>query len=309
MKQHLFCIACSLAFSLISLPSSAETPSGMVLIPAGPFEMGDALKEGTLAEFPVHTVTINAFFLDETEVTLPLWKKVADWAAANGYDITATSAKGKAEDHPVHSVTWFTAIKWCNARSEMEGLKPVYFSDPEHTNVFRTGSVNLLNENVDWSANGYRLPTEAEWEKAARGGAKGKRFPWADVDTIDHSRANFISRESDAFDISEIRGHHPGVELSPPPGSSPARFFKFNGYGLHDMAGNMWEWCWDRYLSDYYRESPADNPRGPENGSGRSLRGGSWDRVGYFCRVSARNNATADNTYNRIGFRTARNAK
>lgn len=310
MHRHIIAPLFGLFLFVNGLPALSAPPSGMVLIPAGPFEMGDALGEGTPAELPVHTVTLNAFYLDDTEVTLARWKKVADWAAANGYDISNANAKNKEdESHPVHNVTWFTAVKWCNARSEMEGLKPVYYTDPEHTTVFRTGLANLSNQQVDWNANGYRLPTEAEWEKAARGGAKGKRFPWADTDVINHSRANYISRTNDTFDTSEIRGHHPGVKLSPPPGSSPAYFFKPNGYGLYDMAGNMWEWCWDRYLSEYYASSPSDNPRGPDQGSGRALRGGSWDRAGYFCRVSARNNATADNTYNRIGFRTARNAE
>ncbi|HMO04185.1 MAG TPA: SUMF1/EgtB/PvdO family nonheme iron enzyme [Kiritimatiellia bacterium] len=303
--MHFFYRLLMLMAVAVPVTSGHAAAPGMVLIPAGSFEMGDALGDGTAAELPVHTVTLDAFYMDQTEVTFDLWKKVAGWAATNGYDIGITSAKGQDEGFPAHSVTWFSAVKWCNARSEMEGLQPVYFVDDARTTVLRTGAANLHNGLVNWSANGYRLPTEAEWEKAARGGAKGKRFPWADVDSIDHSRANYISRTNDAFDVSGTRGHHPGIK---PPGGSPVRMFKPNGFGLHDMAGNMWEWCWDRYLSEYYATSPADNPRGPEQGSGRVLRGGSWDRAGFFCRVSGRNNATADNTYTRIGFRTVRNA-
>jgi len=311
MKQT---ILLALLLGITSYPVTstlAEAPEGMAEIPAGPFDMGDSMGEGSPAERPVHTVNISAFYIDTHEVTKPKWDEVAEWAVNNGYDINPDSASVQTSesDHPVHSVNWFKCIKWCNARSEKEGLKPVYYADVEKTVVMRTGNPTLSNDHVDWAADGYRLPTEAEWEKAARGGAVGKRFPWSDTTNINHSLANYISRAEDSFDNSQTRGHHPGVQTANPPGSNPVGFFEANGYGLYDVAGNMWEWCWDRYSPDYYANSPAENPRGPVEGSGRSLRGGSWDRAGYFCRVSGRNNATADNTYNRIGFRTARNAK
>jgi formylglycine-generating enzyme required for sulfatase activity len=293
-----------------ALLSATAGANDMALIPAGTFAMGDALGDGAPAEKPVRDVTISAFYIDRTEVDGTLWNTVAAWAADNGYDLSPASGAYKREDHPVHSVTWFTCVKWCNARSEMEGKRPVYYLDATHTEVFRRDTGNLGNEQVDWSANGYRLPTEAEWEKAARGGAAGRRFPWAGNDLIDHNRANYISREKDAaFDHAQGRGHNPQFKTGPEPFSAPAKSFAANGYGLYHMAGNMWEWCWDRYEPGYYADAPIRDPRGPHTGSGRALRGGSWDRPGFFCRVSGRNNATTDNTYNRIGFRTARNAE
>lgn len=160
--MHLFYRWMVLMAVAIPVTTGYAAAPGMALIPAGSFEMGDALGDGTAAELPVHTVTLDAFYMDQTEVTFDLWRQVAGWAATNGYDIGITSAKGQDEGFPAHSVTWFSAVKWCNARSEMEGLQPVYFVDDAHTEVLRTGTANLRNEQVNWSANGYRLPTEAE---------------------------------------------------------------------------------------------------------------------------------------------------
>lgn len=110
-------------------------------------------------------------------------------------------------------------MKWANARSEKEGLVPCYYTDDTQTTVYRTGTVDVQNDWVKWIACGYRLPTEVEWEKAARGGAAGHRYPWSATDAIDHSRANYDSG-----------------------GTTPVGSFAPNGYGLYDMAGNVWEW-------------------------------------------------------------------
>ena len=254
-------------------------PSGMAYIPAGSFEMGDSL-DGQLFALPVHTVYVSAFCMDKTEVTWAKWKEVRTWAATNGYDI-GTNGSGKAESHPVQTVNWYDAVKWCNARSQKEGKTPCY---TWAGSTYRAGQYGDIACN--WSAEGYRLPTEAEWEKAARGGLSGKRFPWGD--TIQHSRANYYSSTSYAYDTSPTRGHHPSYAVGGTPYTSPAGSFAPNGYGLYDMSGNVWEWCWDWYGSTYYASSPSSDPRGPSSGSSRVLRGGAWFCSAIYCRVAVR---------------------
>jgi formylglycine-generating enzyme required for sulfatase activity len=182
----------------------APSPAEMVLIPAGSFQMGNSLSEGWADELPLHTVMVSAFYMDTYAVTKALWDEVASWAQANGYDIGPGRAQGKGPDHPVTDVTWYEAVKWANARSEREGLEPCYTLSGI---VYRTEESDTPDCN--WSANGYRLPTEAEWEKAARGGVAGHRFPWSDVDTIDHTRANYDSHSRYGYDTSSTRGYHP----------------------------------------------------------------------------------------------------
>ena len=130
-------------------------------------------------------------------------------------------------------------VKWCNARSEKEGLAPCYHTDVARTAVYRTGRVDVTNDMVNWSANGYRLPTEAEWEKAARGGLVGRRFPWGDQ--ITHSLANYSSDSIYPYDTSPTRGYHPDYQAGGAPYTSPVGNFAANGYGLYDMAGNVYE--------------------------------------------------------------------
>jgi formylglycine-generating enzyme len=285
----------------IDTQGPGPTPPGMALIPAGAFEMGDTFNEGEESELPVHTVYVSAFYMDRHEVTKALWDEVYTWALANGYTFE-TAGSGNAANHPVHSVNWYDMVKWCNARSEKEGRTPAYYTSAEQATVYRTGQVNVQNDWVDWNA-GYRLPTEAEWEKAARGGAEGRRFPWSDTDNITHSRANYRSSTDDAYDTSPTRGYHPDSGSWTP--SMPVGSFTANGYGLYDMAGNVVEWCWDWFGETYYTSSPETDPRGPKTGGVRVLRGGSWLTVAWICRSACRGRYGPRYRYSTMGFRCA----
>ena len=198
---------------------TSTTPSGMVLIPAGAFQMGDTFYEGAVFEIPIHTVDVSAFYMDEYEVTKNLWDQVKTWSADHGYGYD-NAGSGKATNHPVQSIDWYDAVKWCNARSEREGRVPAYYTDSGLTQVYKTGQVAPY---VNWHA-GYRLPTEAEWEKADRGGASGHRFPWSNVETITHTQANYYSDSSYSYDISPTRGYNPKFNDGVMPLHQPGRF-------------------------------------------------------------------------------------
>jgi formylglycine-generating enzyme required for sulfatase activity len=222
--------------------------------------------------------------MDTNLVSYTQWQQVYQWALTNGYSFDGAGS-GKASAHPVQTIDWYDVVKWCNARSQKEGLAPCYYTDSGLTLVYKTGQVNPY---VKWIANGYRLPTEAEWEKAARGGASGHRFPWSSVDTITHSRANYYSSTLFSYDISPTRGYHPTFTNVPPVYTSPVGYFAANGYGLCDMAGNVMQWCWDWYDYAYYSVSPGTDPRGPDFGAYRVLRGGSWGDYAVDARCGSR---------------------
>ncbi len=282
--------------------------SAFVVIPGGTFQMGDSFGEGFPDERPVHPVNVSAFFLQARETIKAEWDAVRAWALANGYRFDNTG-EGKGGDYAVQLVSWYDVVKWCNARSQKEGLVPCYYIDASRTQVYKTGQVDVTNDQVLWTVNGYRLPTEAEWEKAARGGLAGKRFPWGD--TITHSLANYTSDSFYAYDTSPTRGYHPVYAVQGwPYNPAPVGSFAPNGYGLYDMTGNVWEWCWDRYGN--YSPSATTDPRGPASGSYRIFRGGAWSYYASSCRVSSRNRVDPSDRgeYNAFisggGFRPAR---
>ena len=246
-------------------------PPGLVLIPAGPFQMGDNFGEGVAEERPVHNVQVDGFYMDKYLITGALWDQVQAWGVSNGYSISSGSYK--ATNHPVQNITWYDGVKWCNARSQKEGLTPCYYTDVAQTVIYKTGNTDIQNPWVKWSANGYRLPTEAEWEKAARGGLSGNRYPWGD--TISSLYANYSYTDN-----PYKTGNNP---FTSPVGSYPA-----NAYGLYDMGGNVWHWCWD-WWGAYYGSAGSDiNPRGLSSGSSRVARGGSWQESAGSLRSSYR---------------------
>jgi len=286
---------------ITSLPLyDPHAPAGLSLVPAGSFTMGDTFGEGGNFELPLHPVYVSAFYMDQYEVTKALWEDVAQWAVAHGYAFEY-GALGKANTHPVHTVTWYDAVKWCNARSEKEGRTPAYYTTLQQTNVYRSGQTNVQNDWVKWDA-GYRLPTEAEWEKAARGGPAGHRFPWTDTDQIAHSRANYVSATNFTYDASATRGSHPSFSTGLSPFTSPGGYFAANAYGLYDLAGNVWEWCWDVYGP--YAGGAQTDPRGPTSGANRVNRGGSWLSFASDSRAANRYYFSPTGRGNHIGFRS-----
>jgi formylglycine-generating enzyme required for sulfatase activity len=275
--------------ALLAVCAFAESTESKVLydsfgncyqpVVAGSFQMGDPAE----ADTPLHTVTLRSFHIGATEVTFQEWKAVLLWARQNGYEFSGAGV-GKDDTHPVTDVRWFDALKWCNAKSEMESLKPCYYTTAGKTpgQIYRKGKVELTNTMVDWDAPGYRLPTEAEWEKAARGGLQGKKYPHGDI--IGRSDAQFSSSST-----KQVATYRP------------------NALGIHDMAGNVLEWCWDWYDVAFYKNSPPSDPKGSENGKNRVTRGGSWYGNAGSCRVSRRDCSPPDLVVGSIGFRVMRN--
>jgi formylglycine-generating enzyme required for sulfatase activity len=271
--------------SVDSTPTTVTVAPELALIPAGAFYIGvtsgdtdsDALPSNGR---PNTVVNVSNFYIGKYEVSKALWDEVRTWAVANGYTDMAAGA-GKAADHPVQTVSWWDVVKWCNARSQKEGLTPCYRVS---RSVMKTGTTAPT---VNWTANGYRLPTEAEWEIAARGGVFGKRFPWG-MDTISHSEANFCNDGSEKYKLGTT-GYHPTYNDGTWPYTSPVGSFAANGYGLHDMAGNVEEWCWDWYNESTYLAVFGDtDPRGVDWGWDRVVRGGSWLDTASGCRAANR---------------------
>jgi len=272
-----------------------------VQIPAGSFTMGDTLDNLSDA-IPTNTY-LSQFYMDTNLVTYGFWKTVYTNALSKGYGFD-DAGSGKATNHPVHSVNWYDCVKWSNARSQLAGLTPVYYLDAAFTQVYTNGDTNNLY--VKWNANGYRLPTEAEWEKAARGGVSGQRFPWGN--TISENQANYYTSPSPnpgsyIYDLGPYTGYNTNYTTGGTPYTSPVGSFPANGYGLNDMAGNIYEWCWDWYGTPYGQPTTS-NPTGAGPGSGtRVLRGGDWGFGASYARCAYRFNIVPVGNGTGVGFR------
>ena len=260
----------------------------MALIPAGTFLMGS--RDKAPDEAPVHEVALAAFWMDRHEVT------VAEFAAF----VAATGYRTEAERFGWSGVFDAARGEWTRAdgadwrRPEGPGT-----SAPPDEPVTQV-SWNDATAFARWA--GKRLPTEAEWEYAARGGLAGRTYAWGDeLRPGGKVMANWWQGVFPFHDTGED-GYR---------GRAPVGRFPPNGYGLYDVIGNVWEWCADWYEAAYYRRSPGRAPRGPEAGRERVMRGGSWMCSENFCsnyRVASRSHATPDSGLDNVGFRCARDA-
>jgi formylglycine-generating enzyme required for sulfatase activity len=338
------------------LNTGPSVPNDIVFILGGSFEMGDHYGEGYSCELPVHWVYLDSFYMGTSAITNGQYCQYLNSAlgtsiyVSEGIVYGSGNNKPYCDTHPYNSgsqidyscdvfivrtkcgrdmsndpmvwVSWYGAAAYCNWRSQQEGYQQCYDQDPCDPNW-----------PCDFSKNGYRLPTEAEWEYAARGGEQNPyyRFPWGD--TISHNQANYYSIWIESspyypYDMSTIEGYHPLWNDGIFPYTSPVGFFDgslrhksdfdwpasqssyqtangANGYGLYDMVGNVWELCNDWYGTDYYETSPANNPTGPPRYTriNRVSRGGSYGDGAFACRVAYRGGNRPDSRYLWSGFR------
>ena len=246
-------------------PKEIKTESGveMILLPGGWFIMGD--DKGEVDERPAHKIYVAPFYMDKYPVTQEEYERV----------MGENPSRWKGGKNPVEQVRWSDAVRYCNARSRLEGLQPCY---------------NLETWECDFDADGYRLPMEAEWEFACRAGTKTRYF--------------FGDNPRKLKLYAWFKGNS-GGRPRPVGRKLP------NPWGLYDMYGNVWEWCNDFYKVDYYGESPLKNPKGPKTGNTKVLRGGSWNSKAEECRSSYRYNENPGYTdvcfgYDIYGFRCVR---
>ncbi len=247
--------------------TSAPTPApsdAMVAIPAGKFVMGDKDE----ADAPPHEVTVSAFLMDRTLVTQEHFQRV----------MGDNPSRWKGPRNPVEQIRWSDAVRFCNRRSELEGLKPCY---------------DLKTWTCDFSSDGYRLPTEAEWEYACRAGTTTPYYFGAAP--------------------GKILGNHAWYDKNSGGRPRPVGQKQPNPWGLLDMCGNVWQWCHDFYQVDYYAQSPKQDPRGPAKGENKVVRGGAWRFGAESCRSGYRYNESPGYAdvcfgYDIYGFRCVRSA-
>lgn len=261
--------------AIAAISGFAQNPE-MVQIEGGSFYMGNDNPVGGVAitdEAPEHKVTVNSFMMSKTEVTFELYDMFCD---ATGLPKPSDGGYGRG-NKPVINVSWEHAVRFCNWLSRREKLDQ-YYNIKLDTISFKV----TINE----TANGYRLPTEAEWEYAARGGANGQGYIYSgsnDADAVAWWRKN-----------SGNKPHDVGTK-------------KANEVGLFDMTGNAYEWCWDLYDKDYYKKSPENDPKGGDKGNDRVYRGGDWNSNKDYIRLSGRYFKSERGSSGMVGIRLAKN--
>lgn len=272
MKTNFDSLLATLGASLFFFTTLSAQEAGMpelVLIRGDTFQMGGTKK----ADGPIHEVVLSDFYLGKHEVTFEEYDRYCE---AEQLEKPTDDGWGRGS-RPAIYVSWHDAIGYCNWLSRRHGYEQVYSTD---------GAAVTAN----WEADGFRLPTEAEWEFAARSGGQDER--WAGV-----SYEKGLYR----FGNYDEGGERDGYRTTSPVGS-----FQPNGLGLYDLSGNVNEWCWDWYDAYYYEVSPASDPRGPDAGQERVMRGGSWIAYANTCQTTHRRWSKPDHRYNFIGFRVCR---
>lgn len=246
-----------------------EISDVMIYVRGGRFRMGS--DHGWNDEKPVHIVTLTGFYISKYELTQKEWVEI----------MGSNPSYNKGDNLPVEWITWYDAVDYCNKRSILEGLTPCYSIDGDtNPSSWESGTVEC-----DWGANGFRLPTEAEWEYAARGGNMGSNWNYSGDNNIDE--VAWYSGNSGN------KTHSVGKK-------------KYNELEIYDMSGNVSEWCWDWYDCSYYSSSPPDNPTGPNSGVARVKRGGGYDNYKDLCTVSVRHFSNPANCFGNIGLRLCR---
>lgn len=267
--------------------NSPNLIDNMIFVQGGTYQMGSDASDAQYGTAPVHEVSVNDYYISKYEVT---FEEYDQYCKAKGIAQPADQGYGRG-NRPVFNVQWYDAIEYCNWLSGQKGLQKVYqinkkSQDPNNTSGQYDKKKWIVTPN--WYANGYRLPTEAEWEFAAR--SRGKNQKWAGT-----------SNEKDLKSYVNGSENGDGYEKTAPVGS-----FEPNALGIYDMSGNVWEWCWDWYDEDYYKKSPVDNPKGNTKSYARALRGGSWSRGTLQCTERSKN--FPDYFFRDYGFRICRNA-
>ena len=261
----MFIISCSDDSN--SVQADKTVKGNLVLIPAGPFSLGNTGSyEGEYDEKPPVTIIISKpFYISKYEITQQQYKAV----------MGNNPSEFKGDNLPVEQVSWYDALNFCNRLSQSEGLTPCY-------------TINGTKVTCDFEANGYRLPTEAEWEYVAKAGTKTDFYSGK----LTYSGNSPIDPNLDKiawYSANSSNATHPVGQKTP------------NAFGLYDMSGNVWEWCWDRYAE--YPSKETKDYQGPEIGTYRVYRGGGWRNLAWYCRSTNRDRNYLDDKNNSLGFR------
>jgi formylglycine-generating enzyme required for sulfatase activity len=285
--------------------NSVDIDTSLVKIPGGAFRMGDPFGDGFNSEQPVQTITLSDFYLSRYELTFREFDAFCD-ATRRPKPDDAGMGRG---DFPLINVSWYDAVEYCNWRSAQYGLRAVYtidttLADPANTHAGRAKNWTVA---ADWNAGGYRLPTEAEWEYAARAERENEGVVHGGGNVRFGDGSNIlnpvhINVDASYFTNISMQGKSRGRTV-------PVHSLSANAFGLKNMSGNVWEWCWDWYDKDRYKKiagNETQNPKGAPSGEGRVVRGGSWSYDVEDCQTTRRSLYSPSLFENSRGFRVAR---
>lgn len=250
----------------------------MVEVEGGTFMMGATPEQGNDAwdyEKPPHEVKLDSYYIGKYPVTQEEWEQI----------MGNNPSHFKGIVRPVESISWYDAVEFCNRLSEIEGLSPAYRINKDRIDPYNESKNDDKKWTVvcDFEAKGYRLPTEAEWEYAARGGKKCKKTKYSGSNNL---KEVGWYKENSSENIQNVGTRD------------------YNELEIHDMSGNVWEWCWDWYGP--YTSMSKTNPKGAKSGSNRVLRGGGWGSDAGYCRVAYRGYFSPEYRCGTLGFRLVR---